>query len=506
MNKLLFRYGIRKNLSLTKINKPLKGQRFLDILAPKKPNVTKNHRKNHLQLIEDFLQTSSEQNCKHPTDKKPSFSCSVESNEQDCKHPFDKTSSFSCSMEGDSISLLFKFHKEGSKIGVSLVSNTVSLCASKRDFSVGIQVHGMVIVNGFLSNVYVGSSLITFYSNFGGIVDAYQVFDEMRVRNVVSWSTMVYAFALENDLDMCLKLYKGMMGLALRPNEFTFTILLSACMGSGCFGHGKSIHCHIILMGYGSYVHVANAVLSMYCKCGEVKDAFDVFESMKSKDLVSWNSMICGYGQQGHGIQAIELFEEMKKRKVRPDSITFLGVLSSCRHSGFVKEGMSYFYSMVDYGVKPELDHYSCIVDLLGRARLLEEAREFIKKMPIQPNGVIWGSLLMSCRLQGNFWLGIEAAENRLALEPWSTSTHLQLVNLYAGLGYWDQAARVQKLMKDNGLKRDPGYSWIEISNQVFRFTAEDISVGHIKSIASLVDMLVDHMKSFGVEEIDYCE
>ncbi|MCD7452804.1 hypothetical protein HAX54_018245 [Datura stramonium] len=483
MSNLLFRYGMRKKLSLIKIKRPFKGESFLDILAPK-PNVTKNNQ-NCLRLIQDFLQTDSEQNFKHPLDKEPSFSYST---------------------EDDSVSLLFSFHKEGSKIGVSLVSNAMSLCASRRAFSVGIQVHCLVIVNGFLSNVYVGSSLITFYSNLGGVVDAYQMFDEMPVRNVVSWSAMLNGFAQENELDMCLKLYKGMMGLALKPNEFTFTGLLSACMDSGCFGYGRSIHCQIILMGFDSYTHVSNAILSMYCKCGEVKDAFHIFETTKSKDLVSWNSMICGYGQQGHAIQAIKLFEEMKKQKVRPDSITFLGVLSSCRHAGFVKEGMSYFNSMIDYGVKPEVDHYSCIVDLLGRARLLEEAREFIKKMPIQPNGVIWGSLLMSCRLQGNFWLGIEAAENRLALEPWSTSTHLQLVNLYAGLGYWDQAARVQKLMKDNGLKRDPGYSWIEISNQVFRFTAEDVSMGRIKSIASLVDILVDHMRSFGVEEIHSSE
>ncbi|WMV44850.1 hypothetical protein MTR67_038235 [Solanum verrucosum] len=480
MNNLLFRYGMRKNLPLTKIKRPLKGQRFLDILAPKQ-NVIKNHQ-NCVKLIEDFLQTGSVQNC---------------------KHPLDRDNSFSYSKEEDSVSLLFRFHKEGCKIGVSLVSNAMSLCASKRVFNVGIQVHCLVIVNGFLSNVYIGSSLITFYSNFGGIVDAYQVFDEMSVRNVVSWSAMLNGFAKENELGMCLKLYKGMMGLGLKVNEFVFTSLLSVCMGSGCFGHGRSIHCQIIVMGFESYVHVANAILSMYSKCGEVKDAMCIFDNTKSKDLVSWNSMICGYGQQGHAIQAIELFEEMKKQEVRPDSITFLGVLSSCRHAGFVKEGMSYFNSMVDYGVKPEVDHYSCIVDLLGRARLLEEAREFIKKMPIRPNGVIWGSLLMSCRLQGNFRLGIEAAENRLALEPWSTSTHLQLINLYARLGYWDQAARMQKLMKDNGLKRDPGYSWIEISNQVFRFTAEDISMGHIKSIASLVDVLVDHMRSFSVEETD---
>lgn len=217
MSNLLFRYVIRKKLPLTKIKRPLKGQRFVDILAPK-ANVIKNHQ-NCVKLIEDFLQTGSVQNCEHPL--------------------MDKE---------DSVSLLFRFHKEGSKIGVSLVSNAMSLCASKRVFNVGIQVHCLVIVNGFFSNVYIGSSLISFYGNFGGIVDAYQVFDEMSVRNVVSWSALLNGFAKENELGMCLKLYKGMMGLGLKVSEFVFTSLLSVCMGSGCFGYGRSIHCQIIVM------------------------------------------------------------------------------------------------------------------------------------------------------------------------------------------------------------------------------------------------------------------
>ncbi|OMP03613.1 hypothetical protein COLO4_10309 [Corchorus olitorius] len=208
-------------------------------------------------------------------------------------------------------------------------------------------------------------------------------------------------------------------------------------------------------------------------------------------------------------MEAIDLFKKMKHEKIKPDAITFLGVLSSCRHAGLVEQGRAYFDSMVVHGVEPELDHYSCVVDLLGRAGLLEEARDFILKMPISPNAVIWGSLLSSCRLHGSIWIGIEAAECRLLLEPECAATHVQLANLYASARQWDKAARVRKLMKDRGLKTSPGYSWIEVKNEVYRFRAEDKSNSKVTDILGVLGCLVDHMRMLGYvpemheEEVD---
>ncbi|XP_057490468.1 pentatricopeptide repeat-containing protein At2g37320-like [Actinidia eriantha] len=165
-------------------------------------------------------------------------------------------------------------------------------------------------------------------------------------------------------------------------------------------------------MGFDSYIHVSNALISMYCKCGDVKEALYMFKNMHIKDPVTWNSMIAGYAQHGLALEAIDLFEEMKQqKKSKIETITYLGVLSSCRHACFVQQGLFYFNSMAEYGLEPELDHYSCIVDLLGRAKDLEKARDFIRKMPISPNGVIWGSLLSSCRVRENVWIRIEASE-----------------------------------------------------------------------------------------------
>ncbi|KAJ6750065.1 hypothetical protein OIU85_000672 [Salix viminalis] len=311
----------------------------------------------------------------------------------------------------------------------------------------------------------------------GDLEDAYKVFKEMPVRNVVSWTAIISGFAQEWQIDMCSQLYCLMRNSTLKPNDFTFTSLLSACTGSGALGQGRSAHCQIIEMGFVSYLHIANALVSMYCKCGNVEDAFHIFENMVGKDIVSWNSMIVGYAQHGLAVQGIGLFERMKS---------------------FVEGGRNFFNSMVEYGVKPQLDHYSCIVDLLGRAGLLEEARYFIERMPVSPNAVIWGSLLSSCRLHGSVWIGIQAAENMLLLEPECASTHLQLANLYACVGFWDQAARVRKLMKDRRLKTNPGCSWIEIKNEVYRFRAEDCSNNRVSEIHNVLDWLVDHMITLG--------
>nr|GMD59640.1 pentatricopeptide repeat-containing protein At2g37320 [Ipomoea batatas] len=335
------------------------------------------------------------------------------------------------------------------------------------------------MVNGFLSNVYVGSSLVTLYAKCGVAGDAYKVFEEMPVKNVVSWTAVIHGFSLEFQVDECLQLYREMRNSALMPNEFTFTSLLSACTGSGCFGQARSVHCQTICMGLDSHLHVANALIAMYCKGGEIEDAHYVFQEMIGKDLVSWNTMIAGYAHHGLAPKAIELFEQMKDQKVKPDSITFLGILSACRHAGLVKH------------------------DLLGRAGRVEEARNLIKEMPVKPNGIIWGSLLMSSRLHWKVEVGIEAAENRLMLEPWCTATHLQLANLYASIGLWDQAARVRKAMKNKGLKSDPGYSWIEIRNEVHYFRVEDRSLAQLNEIVPVMDILADHMRDLGEEEID---
>ncbi|CAJ1941741.1 unnamed protein product [Sphenostylis stenocarpa] len=390
-------------------------------------------------------------------------------------------------------------------VDVCFFSQAVSSCGSKRDLRGGIQYHCLAIATGFIANVYVGSSLISLYSWCALLDDAYRAFEEMPVRNVVSWTAIIAGFAQEWRVDMCLELFHQMRGSDLRPNYFTYTSLLSACMGSGALGHGRCAHCQIIHLGFHSYLHIDNALIAMYSKCGAIAEALYIFENMEGRDVVTWNTMISGYAQHGLAREAINLFEGMLKQGVNPDAITYLGVLSSCRHGGLVKEGQIYFNSMVDHGVQPKLDHYSCIVDLLGRAGLLLEARYFIQNMPVFPNVVIWGSLLSSSRLHGSVRIGIQAAESRLLLEPGCSATLQQLANLYARAGWWNQAARVRKLMKDKGLKPNPGCSWVEVKSKIHRFEAQNKSNSRMTDIVLIMNSLIDHMNSLDLQS-QMCE
>ncbi|RZC64006.1 hypothetical protein C5167_025733 [Papaver somniferum] len=282
----------------------------------------------------------------------------------------------------------------------------------------------------------------------------------------------------------------------VKPNDYTFTSLLSAYTGNGFLVQGRIAHSQIILMGFDSYTDISNALISMYSKCGDIKDAVFRFETMERRDIVSWNSMIAGYSLHGLSEKAIKLYEKMQKLKLKPDSITFLGILSSCRHGGLVEISRHCFNLMLENGVKPDLDHYSCMVDSLGRAGLLEEAKVLIEEMPVTPNAVIWGSLLSSCRLHGNVAIGIHAAEKRLLCEPDCAATHVQLSKLYAIAGQRDQTVRIRKLMKDRSLKTNPGYSWIEIKNEIVSFGVDDGSNMRATEIFDVVDSLVENMNS----------
>lgn len=484
MKKLFLPAGLFQKLPLCRLSsskstEPIrrrrvdKALRILDLIGHK-PDVPTS-RQTHLRLIQDFFRRDT-----------------------NAPHLFDEVSAPEIRTKPEPISLPSRPRMEREAVDAIVLSRAVSSCWSTRDLCGGMQFHCLAVKAGSFGNFYVGSSLITLYSRCSELDSAHKVLDEMPMKNVVSWTAMISGYAQEWQVDACLMLYSSMRSSGSKPNDLTFVGLLGACMGSGALGQGRSVHCQTVRAGFDSHTHINNSLISMYCKCGNIEDALQIFRDMPTRDTISWNSMIAGHAQFGQAVQAIELFEEMKLIDVKPDRITFLGVLSSCRHAGLLELCRRYFDSMARHGVEPELCHYSCIIDLLGRSRKLEEARSFIEMMPMIPNAVIWGSLLSSCRVHGSVWMGIEAAESRLVLEPQCAATHVQLANLYASVGYWDEASRVRKLMKDKRLRTCPGYSWIEISNKVYRFRAEDVSNDGLVLVLSIIDGLVDHMRSLG--------
>uniref|UniRef100_A0A8I6YVM9 Pentatricopeptide repeat-containing protein n=1 Tax=Hordeum vulgare subsp. vulgare TaxID=112509 RepID=A0A8I6YVM9_HORVV len=318
----------------------------------------------------------------------------------------------------------------------------------------------------------------------------------MPIKNTVSWTALISGYAQDNQVEACLQVFQLMRQSVCRPSDITFATIFSVCTNHALLALGKSVHGLELRMGFDLCVHVSNALISMYVKCRNIIEAQSIFESIVCKVLVSWNSMIFGYSQHGLAECCLSLLKEIDEDQIVPDVISFLGILSSCRHACLVEEGWCCFNAMIKLGIEPELDHYSCMVDLLGRARFLDEAWDLIHTMSTPPNATIWGSLLAACRMHGNIPIGIHAAEHRLKLEPGCAATHVQLANLYASIDCWSDVAKLRMMMKEGGLKTNTVCSWIEIGSKVYTFTAENRPKSHqVNNVLTVLDCLRSHME-----------
>ena len=285
----------------------------------------------------------------------------------------------------------------------------------------------------------------------------------------------------------------------MKPDQITYVSILNACVSPTTVEHGKGVHAHIMDAGFQSHVCVGNALINMYAKCGSISEARVVFDEMGKRDLISWTAMIAGLALYGCGKDALQLFEQMKKEGVRPDLVTFVGVLSVCTHAGLVDEGRRYFNAMSqDHGIPPTIVHYSCLVDLLGRAGHLDEAENVIKSMPVAANAVVWGALLGACRLHGNVLLAERAADQSLKIEPQNASIYVLLSHVYAAAGMWDNVAKVSNLMRDRGVKKQLGRSWIAVDKKVHSFVVKDRSHPEVEEIYSELKSLTKKMRRAG--------
>ncbi|KAL4189466.1 hypothetical protein AMTRI_Chr08g165510 [Amborella trichopoda] len=481
-----------------------KALEILDLISPQPGNEGSGNK--HMRLIEGcmeaLIKTDSRQEKKGRLrkPKEPTAISDKISKRSVAFSGYEKDGYYKNNSDAnDALTFFFHMRKQGMKPDEQTLSSVLSACGSERVYNLGTQLHAISVHSGLDLCISIGTSLVNFYSKCGDLDEAYQVFEGLLEKNVVSWTALIAGFAQQGQGERCWDLFLRMQFSLSRPNDFTYASLLKACTGIGSLAEGRVIHCHTIKGGFHSYTHVANALITMYAKCGSIEEANYMFEETEIRDVISWNAMIMAYAHHGLGDEALYLFREMEKRAIEPDAITFLGVLSSCRHVGLVEEGWHYFYSMVcEHKIDPGLDHYACMVDLLGRAGLLDQAKEFIRSMPILPNAVVWGSLLSSCRLHGDARIGSWAAQHRLLLEPGCSATYVQLANLYAASGSWEEAARVRKLMREKGLRTSPGYSWIEVKNRVYKFKAEDRSNPRWVEMIWVVDSLVKQMKSLG--------
>lgn len=330
-------------------------------------------------------------------------------------------------------------------------------------------------------NVVSWSTMVSGYCKAGDMEMARMLFDRMPVKNLVSWTIIVSGYAVKGLAKDAMRSFEQMEEAGLKPDDGTVISILASCAESGLLGLGKRVHTSIERIRYKCSVNVSNALIDMYAKCGQVDRALSVFNGMLKKDLVSWNCMLQGLAMHGHGEKALQLFSRMRQEGFRPDKVTLVAVLCACVHAGFVDKGIQYFNNMErDYGIVPHIEHYGCMVDLLGRGGRLTEAFRFVQSMPVEPNVVIWGTLLGACRLHNDVGLAEEVLDYLVKLEPSDPGNYSLLSNIFASVGDWSNVANVRLQMKNFGIQKPSGASSIEVDDEVHEFTVFDKS--HPKS------------------------
>ncbi|KAL5987772.1 hypothetical protein ACLOJK_035526 [Asimina triloba] len=443
-----------------------------------------------------------------------------------------------CAQNGKSekaLQLLCELHRSGMVPCSSTLTSALYACTNIQAFEMGRQVHALA-AKGSQLNSYVGNGLITMYARCKNLEDANRVFGSMRVkdiiswnsliaglsqncmledahiafekmpnRDVVSWTAMISGYVQAGSYFEAMQLFSSMLTCGLIPNSSTVSSLLSACANLGAIKPGKEIHCLAFKLGLAADLFVGNALISMYFKCGCV-DACWVFDEMSNRDIVTWNSVLAGCAHHGFGKQAVKIFEQMKGDGILPDHVSFMGLLCACSHAGLVDEGWQYFDSMSkDYGLMPSEAHYACMVDLLGRAGKLHEAEALIENMPIEPDTVVWAALLGASRIHKNIEMGRKVAERLFELEPQNPGNYILLSNIYASHGLWDEVGKVRKLMKDRGVSKEPGFSWMMIKNKLHSFRTGDKNHEQIEEIHKSLNELNGRVKAAGyVPDIDF--
>jgi pentatricopeptide repeat protein len=380
-------------------------------------------------------------------------------------------------------------------------------------------------------DVVLWNTMVSGYIELGDMVAAQKLFDEMPNRDVMSWNTVLNGYANNGDVEACERFFEempeknvfswnGLIGGYARnghffevmetfkrmlnednvlPNDATLVNVVSACARLGALDLGKWVHAYAESNGYKGNLYVGNALIDMYAKCGIIESAVEVFRSMGTKDLITWNTIINGLATHGRGSDALNLFCQMKKAGETPDGITFIGILCACTHMGLVEDGFSYFQSMVDdYSIVPQIEHYGCMVDLLARAGLLDQAVEFVRKMPMEADAIIWAALLGSCRIYKNVELAELALERLIKLEPKNPAYFVMLSNIYGDLGRWKDVARLKVAMRDTGFKKFPGCSLIEVNDSVVEFYSLDERHPETQEIYRALRGLTKLLRSFG--------
>nr|AYM00593.1 pentatricopeptide repeat protein [Salvia miltiorrhiza] len=337
------------------------------------------------------------------------------------------------------------------------------------------------------------------YTSVGNVMFVKKIFSNMVRKELVAWNVVIAMYTNNSMPAEAVGLYLEMGAQGIEADSITVASVLPACGDLSALSLGKRIHEYVELKRLRPNLSVENALIDMYAKCGCLLEARKVFEEMKIKDVVSWTSMMSAYGRSGKGHEAVELFSQMQDLGIVPDSIAFVSILSACSHAGLLAEGREYYRMMTErYEIVPRVEHFTCMVDLLGRAGRVDEAYAHIKQMPVEPNDRVWGALLNACHVYNNMDIGVVAADHLFELAPNQSGYYVLLSNIYAKAGRWRDVSLVRSIMKDRGIKKIPGVSNVELRDQVHTFLAGDRSHQQSKEIYEELDILVGKIKEAG--------
>ncbi|RDX78559.1 Pentatricopeptide repeat-containing protein, partial [Mucuna pruriens] len=441
-------------------------------------------------------------------------------------------------------------------------SSLIKACTLLMDLAFGKAVHGHIWKYGFDSHVFVQTTLVEFYSTLGDVGDPRRVFDDMPERDVFAWTTMISAHVRDGDMASAgrlfdkmpekniatwnamidgyaklgnaesaeflfnqmpardiiswttmmncysrskrysdvIALFHDMIGKEVIPDEVTMSTVISSCAHLGALDLGKEVHHYLMLHGFDLDVYIGSSLIDMYAKCGSIDMSLLVFYKLQNKNLFCWNSIIDGLATHGYAEEALRMFGEMERKRIRPNAVTFISILTACTHAGLVEEGRCRFMSMIQiYCITPQVEHYGCMVDLLSKAGLLEDALEMVRNMTLEPNSFIWGALLNGCKLHKNLEIAHIAVQNLMVLEPSNSGHYSLLVNIYAEVNRWSEVAKIRTTMKDLGVeKRCPGSSWVEINKRIHLFAASDTYHPSYSQLHLLLAELDDQLRLAG--------
>jgi len=372
-------------------------------------------------------------------------------------------------------------------------------CAGLRDVKSGRQVHAYVVRSGLDRDMCVGSLLAHMYMRCGFLQEGEAALRALPLLNIVSCNTIIAGRTQNGDSEGALEYFCMMRGAGVEANAVTFVSAVSSCSDLAALAQGQQVHARAIKAGVDKVVPVMTSLVHMYSRCGCLCDSERVCLGYSGTDLVLCSAMISAYGFHGHGQKAVSLFKQMIAGGAEPNEVTFLTLLYACSHSGLKDEGMSCFELMTNTcGLKPSVKHYTCIVDLLGRSGCLNEAEDLILSMPVQPDGVIWKTLLSACKIQKNFDMAERIAERVIELDPYDSASYVLLSNIRAASSRWEDVSKVRKTMREQNVRKEPGVSWVELKGQIHLFCTGDKSHSRQRDIDECLEEMMTKIRQCG--------